>query len=366
MISFFQSLSTAGMTFLLINMSGLMIYLAITLSIIVLDFYDKRHKRNVLDFIYLSFAVILCLHHYLSILAFYDHPIPLLERINHALLILPGIYFLLNKERLLSLRQEQQKLESAKFNQLKDEFLTVASHELRTPLSIISGFAEILLREKLGPLNDEQKRRVRKVLMQGQRLNRIVDELLDLSRIRSGRVMLKRDVFDFVPVLKACAEDHAVVCEQNNIRFEERIPDVLPDVVGDLDRITQVIVNLLHNAVKYTPAGGKIVLQAVHRPSEGAVQVSIRDTGIGIDPAEHGLIFNEFYRSANPISRKYSGSGLGLAIVKQLIDCHQGRVWVESEGLNKGSSFLFEIPVALANAVSFSENSLEVKPHPAL
>lgn len=232
------------------------------------------------------------------------------------------------------------------FDQMKEQFLSMASHELRTPISVINGFAEVLVREKIGPLNDEQKRRLRKILTQGQRLNRIVDELLDLSRIRSGKIEVRKEVFDLIPVLKACLEDHQVVCEQQKIELEDNVPDVLPDVVGDLERVTQVVVNLLNNAIKYTEPGGRVSLGAFYDQAESQIRVEVKDTGIGINPVDQTRIFQEFFRANHQYARKYSGSGLGLTIVKQFVEAQGGKVGLFSEGANKGSSFFFTLPVS--------------------
>lgn len=234
-----------------------------------------------------------------------------------------------------------------RFDKIKEEFLSVASHELRTPISVINGFAEILIREKLGPLNDEQKRRMRKILMQAQRLTNIIDELLDLSRIRRGKLECKKQVFDLVPVLKACLDDQLIVCEQQGIELKDDIPDVLPDVNGDLERVTQIVVNLINNAIKYTDRGGRVVLSAFHEPGSPEVNVQIIDTGLGIDQEDQEFVFQEFFRAKNQQSRKLSGSGLGLAIVKHLVEAQGGRVGVQSEGRGKGSTFFFTIPIAV-------------------
>lgn len=259
--------------------------------------------------------------------------------------ILPAILFLYFRSQFSGAEESIASME--RFNQLKDEFLSVASHELRTPLSVINGFAEILVREKLGPLNDEQKRRVRKILMQAQRLNHIVDELLDLSRIRSGKVQMRQDVFDLVPVLKACLDDQQVICEQQNIRLVDEIPDVLPDVSGDLDRINQILVNLLNNAIKYTDSGGVVTLAVEHHRAKNEIYIEVRDTGIGVEAKDQDRVFEEFFRSNNPAARRLSGSGLGLAIVKQLVESHGGTVGMKSEGLGKGSAFFFTLRPAL-------------------
>jgi len=256
----------------------------------------------------------------------------------------PSILYLAFRSRRLVFEAQKRQDTADEFDKLRDEFLTVASHELRTPLSVISGFAEILVRERLGPLNDEQKRRLRKILMQGQRLNRIIDELLDLSRIRSGKITVLADVFDLVPVLKSCLDDQLVLGEQQNLKIIDEIPDVLPDVKGDLERVTQVIVNLLGNAIKYTQSGGTVVLSACFDKKSKQVRVDIRDTGIGIEPLDKAKVFEEFYRSSHKQVRKFPGSGLGLAIVRQLVTAQGGEVGVESEGVGKGSLFYFTLP----------------------
>lgn len=257
------------------------------------------------------------------------------------LAILPAIIFVYFRNHYSV--AEESVASMTRFNLLKDEFLSVASHELRTPLSVINGFAEILVREKLGTLNDEQKRRVRKILMQAQRLNRIVDELLDLSRIRSGKVQIRHDVFDLIPVLKACLDDHQIVCDQQKIVLQDELPDLLPDVVGDLERITQIVVNLLNNAIKYTEPGGKVTLAAAFRKAKNEIYIEIRDSGIGVDVKDQPRVFEEFYRCNHNYARRYSGSGLGLAIVKQLVEVHGGHVGMYSEGLGKGSVFFFTL-----------------------
>ncbi len=259
----------------------------------------------------------------------------------------PALLFLCYRGQSSMIAQAEAMTSSKKFNQMKEEFLSVASHELRTPLSVINGFAEILVREKLGSLNDEQKRRVRKILMQGQRLNRIVDELLDLSRIRSGKVDVRKDVFDLIPVLKACLDDHQVVCEQQKIKLIDGVPDVLGDVTGDVERVTQIVVNLLNNAIKYTEPGGTVTLRAFEDVPRREIVIEVVDTGLGVDPADQPRLFEEFYRANDPNARKLSGSGLGLAIVRQLVEAQGGKVGLSSEGKGKGSRFFFTLPTAI-------------------
>ena len=260
--------------------------------------------------------------------------------------IFPVLIFMLLRRPILASVQGEYVLSQQRFHKLKEEFLSMASHELRTPLSVISGFAEILIRERLGPLNDEQMRRVKKILLQAQRLSRIVNELLDLSRIRSGKIETVRQVFDIVPVLKSCLDDHEVVCEQEQLRLIDHIPDVLPDVEADLERLTQVLVNIMNNAVKYTPAGGEISLTAKVTPDNKFLRIEVQDTGVGIANEHLGKIFDEFYRIHQENGKKYAGSGLGLTIVRQLVEAQGGIVGATSEGTGKGTLFYFTLPLA--------------------
>lgn len=268
-----------------------------------------------------------------------------LELILLLIFALPPLFliFLTLKGQIDFMREDLEPV--SKFDQLKEEFLKVASHELRTPLSVINGFGEILVREKLGPLNYEQKRRVNKILMQGQRLHAIIDEMLDLSRIRSGTIECRRDVFDLIPVLKAVIDDHQILAEQQGLKLIDKLPDFLPDVVGDVDRTTQIVINLISNAIKYTEVDGTIEISASVDREENLVTVSVTDDGIGIHPDDKDEIFREFYRAQQRHVKKYSGTGLGLTIVKRLVEVQGGCVNVYSAGLGKGSCFTFTIPM---------------------
>lgn len=334
------------MVYQALTLLGFLLYVGLCLLILrMLTF--KTLVKNRLAVAVIFFALCSALVYLFEFLMFRGEMISWMNLSAAGVMFLPAFFLFAARHHLVALGGDTAlQTQISRFHQQKDEFLSMASHELRTPLSIITGFAEILVREKLGTLNDEQKRRVRKILMQGRRLNRIVDELLDLNRIRSGKVEVQKIVFDLVPVLKACYDDHVDICEQQHLVFEDHVPDVLTDVLGDLERVTHVVVNLLNNAIKYTPPGGKIILEARHPDDHPCVEVTVRDSGIGIDPSEQELIFNEFYRCNQPTARKYTGSGLGLAIVKQLVGSMGGKVWVESKGHGHGCTFTFTIPIA--------------------
>ena len=346
-----QLLARLSEAHVITNLFISLLYLGV--SLVVLKYlFQKRLVRNI-------FTAALAVFFILLSFSFFVYGVWMPPALQTRISVLwftaasfPAILFLIFRRRVAIVAGEDGIVSSAKFNKLKEEFLSMASHELRTPLSVINGFAEILVREKLGTLNDEQKRRVRKILMQAQRLNRILDELLDLSRIRSGKVEVRRDVFALVPLLKACLDDHQIVCEQQQLELLDKIPDELPDVVGDLERVTQIIVNLLNNAIKYTESHGTITVTASHVPEKKEVMVEVVDTGIGIGLGDQLHVFDEFYRSSHEAARKYSGSGLGLAIVKQLVEYQGGRVGLHSEGVGLGTTFFFTLPVAPVGAVN--------------
>jgi signal transduction histidine kinase len=347
-----QRLIASHLTFhSLTNLLVALLYFLVFISVVKMMASDQKGPNRIAISIAMTLLLLAAIFIYHAVIM-EPWKQPFLEFVFLAIAYIPGLLFITSRKEIFVIGSENAMAAKARFDKLKDDFLTVASHELRTPMSVINGFAEILVREKLGPLNDEQKRRVRKILMQGQRLHRIIDELLDLSRIRSGRIQVKKEVFDLVPVLKASLDDHQIVCEQQKIELADEIPDVLPDVVGDLERVTHVIVNLLNNAIKYTPAGGTVTLKACHDRAKNAVRIEVYDTGIGISPQEQNRVFDEFYRANQEHTKKYSGSGLGLAIVKQLVESQGGEVGLVSEGIGKGCMFYFTLPVSEKPAVS--------------
>jgi signal transduction histidine kinase len=334
----------ADAVYLVVSLAGLAAYLIVLVN--TLRHYLKRDgsQNGQANFILMAFSGAFVLMFFVNTLteAFRAQPALRMILLGIGFLPLPGL-LLLRAKFFAKIGESFAAVQ--KFDKMKDEFLSVASHELRTPLAIINGFAEILVREKLGTLNDEQKRRVRKILMQAQRLNHIIDNLLDLSRIRSGKIEIRKEVFDLVPVLKSCLDDLQIVCDQQHITLVDEVNDVIPDVLGDLDRTTQVVVNLLNNALKYTHPGGTVRMRAFHDSKTSEVRVEVQDTGIGITPDDQPHVFKEFFRVADQQARKYAGSGLGLAIVKQLVDSMGGQVGLHSEGLGHGTTFFFTLPI---------------------
>ena len=232
--------------------------------------------------------------------------------------------------------------ELAKLDHLKSEFVQTVSHELRTPLTSIMGYLSLVLNEQVGPLQAQQKEFLQVVSRNTDRLGNLINDLLDVQRIESGRAPLQRRPLQLTDVIRHVAETFRVAAEQKGLVFRLELPQQeLPLISADPDRLTQIASNLVSNAVKYTKEGH--VRVTVDRDDEW-VHLRIADSGVGITPAEQKRIFEKFFRCDNKYARDAGGTGLGLAIVKMLVEEHGGEVRVESE-LGKGSTFTVSLPL---------------------
>jgi two-component system phosphate regulon sensor histidine kinase PhoR len=221
---------------------------------------------------------------------------------------------------------------------VRRDFVSNLSHELRTPLASLKALAETL---QEGALEDlpAARRFVDQIEIEVDALTQMATELLELSKIESGRFALDRSPVAAPDLLESAARRMQVQAERANIRLRVECNADLPRVEVDSQRLEQVLVNLIHNAVKFTPPGGEVVLFAALADSE--VRFGVRDTGIGIPADEVSRIFERFYRVDK--SRTGSGTGLGLSIAKHIVEAHGGRIWAESiEG--RGSTFFFSVP----------------------
>ncbi len=241
--------------------------------------------------------------------------------------------------------------ELAKANQLKSEFLAKMSHELRTPMNSILGFSETLLSGIYGELNDKQQDRVSRIQRGGRNLRALIDDLLDLSKIEAGRMELVLQTVNLKDEVQACLLEIESQVQRKNLKLQFIVPDNLPPVTADALRVRQVINNLLSNAVKFTKEGTITVRLELHDVRDNVGEVSrevwtqVSDTGIGIDPKDYEIIFDEFRQADGSTTRTFGGTGLGLAISRRLIQMMNGRIWVESE-VDKGSTFSFALAVA--------------------
>ncbi|HXK42295.1 MAG: GAF domain-containing sensor histidine kinase [Anaerolineae bacterium] len=231
-------------------------------------------------------------------------------------------------------------------DQAKNDFVSLVSHELRTPMTSIRGYTDMLRKGVVGPLTPQQQEFMDVISRNVERMRIMVSDLLDISRMESGKLRLN-------PVstsLKAAVEE-AVRIVQEQLQSKQQflitdIPDSLPPVYADPDRLAQVLINLLGNAVKYTPARGTIAVRAKrHEKEPGFIHCAVMDNGIGISPEDQQRLFTKFFRSENPTIREQTGTGLGLAIARNLVEMHGGSMWVEST-LGVGSVFHFTLPEA--------------------
>jgi signal transduction histidine kinase len=222
----------------------------------------------------------------------------------------------------------------------KSDFVSAVSHELRTPLTSIKGYASILLSKNLGKISDSIKERLEKINRHSDELVHMVNDLLDISRLESGRIIMKKQSCSLKELVESILDLLSVQIKQKGLNLSADIPPELW-VIVDKSQIERVFVNLIGNAIKFTPENGKITLTT--QPAKNFVQVNVSDTGIGIPKEAQETIFEEFYRVDNPINEKVKGTGLGLSLVKNIIEAHQGSIWINSE-LGAGSTFSFLLP----------------------
>lgn len=227
-------------------------------------------------------------------------------------------------------------------NQMKTDFVANVSHELHTPLTTIQGFSETLLE---GAYKDEESalKFLTYIHEESKRMGRLVDDLLDLSLIEAGEMVLRAEPLNLKSIVNDVFVDFALLAEEKAIALKDSVEDDLPLVYADSDKIRQVLYNLIENAIKYSAEGGRVSVAA--REKGAYLVVTVKDTGIGISQEQQRRIFERFYRVDKARSRASGGTGLGLSIVKHLIDIHDGEVGVISKP-GKGSTFYFTLPLA--------------------
>jgi signal transduction histidine kinase len=237
-------------------------------------------------------------------------------------------------------------------DRLKSDFVSNVSHELRTPLTAIKGAVDLVLREVAGPLTEKQIHYLTRVRSNTQHLAGLINDLLDLSKIESGKTEMKSSRVSMGGLVHEVVETLRPVAAEKAIALEATAPEPSIMVWADRDKVNQVLINLIGNAIKFTPHQGSVTVSASRNGNE-RVQVSVADTGPGVPPDEKEKIFDKFYQIADPEGVKPKGTGLGLAICKALVELHGGRIWVETEP-NCGSTFFFTLPAsAPQNSVSY-------------
>ncbi len=268
-----------------------------------------------------------------------------LSRSNEELQVMNEELQTMNEE----LQVQQKELSEANFklaeaSKAKSDFLANMSHELRTPLNSIIGFSEILQDELYGELNEKQHEYVRDVYGSGKHLLNLINDILDLSKVESGKMELELCGFPLADILNASMAMLKEKAMKHDIKLGIEIePDADMTIEADERKLKQIMFNLLSNAVKFTPDGGSVIVQVRKVPPD-FIEISVTDTGIGIAPENIQKLFKEFSQIESPYTKQYEGTGLGLALTERLVELHGGKIWVESE-FGKGSKFTFTIPV---------------------
>jgi two-component system CheB/CheR fusion protein len=228
-------------------------------------------------------------------------------------------------------------------SRVKTEFLANMSHELRTPLNSINGFSEVLFDETFGPLNEKQKKYVNNVLTSGKHLLLLINQILDMAKVESGKMKLELSKLSMKCLLSEISMLVDDMISKKKLKMSLEIEKDLPDITGDELKVKEIIYNLLSNAVKFTPEGGNIGMWA--KKVESSIKIVVWDTGIGIATENMDKIFEGFFRVDTPYSRLTEGTGLGLPLSKKMVELHGGKFSVLSAGLNKGTSVQFTLPI---------------------
>ena len=248
----------------------------------------------------------------------------------------------------IELQERAQALEEAnvrlqELDRLKSQFLANMSHELRTPLNSIIGFSEVMIEGMVGELQPEQKECLEHIRSGGHHLLRLINDILDISKIEAGYLELVPAPFDVAQLVSDVEATIAPLLEKKSQRLTVDLPEELPALVADHFRIKQVLLNLLANACKFTPDEGRIALSC-ELADASSMLFSVADSGIGIKPEDREIIFEEFRQADDSKAREMTGTGLGLAISKRLVEMHGGRIWVEST-YGHGATFSFLVPL---------------------
>jgi len=251
------------------------------------------------------------------------------------------------EEELMAQQQElmEKSRELEEASRAKSEFMAHMSHELRTPLNVIIGFSELMIDEVPGKVSEEQRQCLNDILGSGQHLLNLINDILDLSKVESGKMELKLRNVALPSVIESIRREIIPLLVKRKQSLEVDVEEGLPLVHADKAKVGQVLLNLLGNSSKFTPDGGKLKVEAVRE--NNWCRVSMIDNGVGVKKEDQERIFEPFCQLNSSLTREEGGTGLGLTITKQIVEEHGGRIWVESE-YGKGSRFNFTLPLVIS------------------
>ncbi len=244
--------------------------------------------------------------------------------------------------RIIALRDITRERE---LDKMKTDFISVVSHELRTPLTSLKGYTDLLLSGAAGETTELQAEFLGIIQLSTTRLSNLINDILDISRIESGTLKIKHETIDYQKIVADTLRLMKAAADAKQIRMDAALPETIPPVRGDADKVTQVLTNLVFNAIKYTPEGGWVKV-SLELSGEAGVTTCVADSGIGIAPEDQKKLFQKFFRADNSSTREAGGTGLGLVIAKTLIELMGGAIWLESEP-GHGSRFYFTLPLFL-------------------
>lgn len=241
-------------------------------------------------------------------------------------------------------------------DQMKSDFVALVSHELRTPLTSIKGFISLILDRKAGPLNKDQQMGLTRAHRQSERLERMINDLLDISRIEAGRIVMKLEPMNLADIAQQRLEELKPQADEKTIKLDLDVQSELPELTGDTERIGQILTNLIGNAIKFTPSNGEVNVKMSQKncplkedniddaAQNDGVHVEVIDTGPGIPAQDRENVFDKFQQLGNVQTREQGGTGLGLSIARGFVEAHKGKIWVDAGENDKGCNFQFWIP----------------------
>ncbi len=262
--------------------------------------------------------------------------------ISAQIIELDGAPYIITSSYDISVRKRmEEKLKE--LDKLKDDFLSIATHELKSPLVPILSQTELLLAQDYGEINPKQKEAIEMIRRNGVVLNELTGEVFDIAKIKSNKLRLILGPANLGKIVTDAVYERKILAEKKGIFVSFLLEPGIPNIEVDESRIRQVIVNLLDNAIKFTPENGTV--HAELKKTENEILLTVKDSGIGLRKEDTGKIFTPFFQIESAVNRKYRGTGLGLAINKGIMEAHGGKIWVESEGEGKGCTFIASLPI---------------------